>query len=290
MDESFTASFSLQARNAAGTITQNYTTAGGYAKLNPALIAQLGMGAKSGATNMTSRVNVTGGSTGSFVSGEASVVATLAINRATSPDGPYTALKLGAAPAESGGDGVTLRLADMDMDVDSSGANDHRQVGADANIRFGRMIIGNALGSELLDLPMQLRVQYWSTSGYVTNTDDSCTTIAAANVALGSYKRNLSACETTLSFPSGQFVSGVRTFRLTKPGANNQGSVDLTVNLGATASGNTCAPATAAATTANRPYLRGQWSGSVNYDQNPGGRASFGVYRGNDEVVFVREN
>ena len=290
MDESFTASFSLQARNTAGTITQNYTTAGSYAKLNPAVIAQLGLGAKSGATNMTSRVNVGGGSTGSFVNGEASVVATLAINRSTSPDGPHTALKLGAAPVESGGDGVTLRLADMDIDVDSSGANDHRQVGADANIRFGRMIIGNALGSELLDLPMQLRVQYWSTSGYVTNTDDTCTTIAATDIALGSYKRNLAACETTVSFPSGQFVSGVRTFRLTKPGANNQGSVDLTVNLGLTATGNSCAPATAAATTANRPYLRGQWSGSVNYDQNPGGRASFGIYRGNDDFVFVREN
>jgi MSHA biogenesis protein MshQ len=66
----------------------------------------------------------------------------------------------------------------------------------------------------------------------------------------------------------------------------------LTLNLGSANSGTTCTTVgggTVTATGANRSYLQGNWAGS-GYDQNPSARASFGTYRGAEEMIFVREN
>jgi hypothetical protein len=66
---------------------------------------------------------------------------------------------------------------------------------------------------------------------------------------------------------------------LTKPGSGNGGSVNLTVFLGATASGNTCLSATAStATAANLPWL----------GRNLGARATFDIYK--SPLIYRREN
>jgi len=141
-----------------------------------------------------------------------------------------------------------------------------------------------------------VEAQYWSgapTNAFITNTLDNCTTVASANETMDPYTGNLSGsptCETAIS-GGGALNMGRRTLLLAAPGSSNSGSVNLTVNLGA-ASGNTCTTqggAEGSATTANSPYLQGNWTG-VNYDQNPTARATFGVSRGAEEVIFVREN
>jgi MSHA biogenesis protein MshQ len=65
--------------------------------------------------------------------------------------------------------------------------------------------------------------------------------------------------------------------------------VDLTVNLGASASGNTCTSTTSsAATTANKAWLQGDW-GSGSYSDNTRGRATFGIYKNADQFLYLRE-
>jgi len=165
------------------------------------------------------------------------------------------------------------------------------------SMRFGRLVIRNANGTQLLPLPVRVEAQYWSgapTNAFITNTLDNCTSIASANDAMANYTGNLSGsptCETAIS-GGGALSMGRRTLLLAAPGSGNNGSVNLTVNLGAAASGSTCTTqggAPGSATTANLPHLQGNWTG-VNYDQNPTARATFGVSRGADEVIFVREN
>jgi MSHA biogenesis protein MshQ len=82
--------------------------------------------------------------------------------------------------------------------------------------------------------------------------------------------------------------------QLAAPGSTHDGGVNLTVNLGASASGTTCTTvgvAPVSATTANLPYLQGNWTtGGAVYNVNPSARATFGVYKGSDEVIFIREN
>ena len=167
----------------------------------------------------------------------------------------------------------------------------------DKQMRFGRLVIRNANGSQLVPLPVLVEAQYWSgapMNTFITNTQDSCTSIAAANETMANYTANLSGsptCETAMG-GGGTLSSGRRTLLLAAPGSGNSGSVDVTVNLGASASGNTCTTqggAPGSATTANLPHLQGNWTGGA-YDANPTARAAFGVFRGAEEVVFVREN
>jgi MSHA biogenesis protein MshQ len=167
------------------------------------------------------------------------------------------------------------------------------------SMRFGRLVLRAASGSQLVPLPVTIEAQYWgytnppvnSALGFITNTLDSCTSLANNNVAMSSFTGNLSACETAIS-GAGALSAGRRTLLLPPPGASNTGSVLLTANLGTSSSGTTCTTVgggTVSAAGASRTYLRGAWSGSA-YDDNPSARAAFGSFMGAEEVIFIREN
>ncbi len=155
-------------------------------------------------------------------------------------------------------------------------------------IRFGRLVLTNALGSELLGLPVPIETQYWNGSGFTRNTADACTQLAATNVALSGWQRNLNACETSVTL-SGRFNAGRGNLTLSKPGAGNTGSVDLTLLLGAVGGGTTCVGGAAAtAASASQSWLQGRWNGGA-YDQNPAARGSFGLFRGSKALIYMRE-
>jgi MSHA biogenesis protein MshQ len=192
-------------------------------------------------------------------------------------------------------------LAARDMNPSTSGPCGGSCTGVSigtTKLRFGRLRLQNALGSSTaLTLPVPTEAQYWNGSGFVTNSLDSCTTLARDNVTLTGYARNLNPCETRVNQTTISFAGGVGTLTLAAPGATggvpNSGSVVLVPNLGATPSGNYCptvggpeAPATAA----NREYLQGAWTGST-YTENPSGRASFGLFGSQPKnFIFQREN
>ena len=296
MGEEFDAQFTLTAKDASTNTTQNYQ--GAYAKLNPTAASNpLAFVAISGATNLTSRLNTSAAAMGSFNNGSATIVAPLAISRVASPDGPYTAVRIGIAPTDS--DNVTM---DACATAPPTGPPDgcvlttyssimDPTVQASTEVRYGRMRLQNANGSELLPLPVNLALQYWSgaTGGWQTNSADTLTTISAANFAFNfpvDTKNLLAACETFIT------VGGTApsfTLSLSAPGSGNNGWADLTLNLGATASGTQCSAlgigAGPVATTANMPYLQYNWTGTLG---NPSARATFGVYK-SGPTIFRRE-
>jgi len=161
-------------------------------------------------------------------------------------------------------------------------------------MRFGRLRLQNANGSQLIALSMPVETQYWNGTAFVTNTLDNCTAITSANVGLGNYQGNLTAGETSVTFVS-PLVAGRGTLRLSAPGSGNNGAVDVVVNLGSVTTidqTTTClswaAPAPAPVG-ANLSHLRGQWCGS-SFDRNPTARATFGVFRNTDRFIYQREN
>ncbi|MDP3141755.1 MAG: hypothetical protein Q8M52_08785 [Methylotenera sp.] len=171
---------------------------------------------------------------------------------------------------------ATIKLHAIDLDNVASTTTE-----GTANIRSGRLSLKNAYGSELLPLPIPVEAQYWNGTSYIRNQQDSCTSIPASSIAMDNYRNNLSACETQLGYSSGTgaFVNGVsRNLRLTKPGAGNNGSVDLTLNLNS-ASGSTCTSATASTATA---------AGISWFGNNPVSRATFGIYK--TPIIYLREN
>jgi MSHA biogenesis protein MshQ len=283
LSEPLRLNFTLRAENASGGLTANYI--GAFAKLGLTSAASFDFGALNGANNLTARLDLSTPPTGTWSGGQAAVSATLGIARAANPDGPYTQVDLGIAPRDA--DNVALLPAALDLDIDGAGGNDHRKL-VRTEVRFGRVRLENAFGSELLDLPLPARVQHWNGVGFVDSADDACTRFSAGDFTLvfpASPKNLLAACETTVSLAGGLPAA----LRLTKPGAGNQGWADIRLNLGA-ASGQTCVGAAATpATTASKAYLQGRWSGA-GWNQDPSARATFGLYRGADPFIYQREN
>ena len=295
--EQLRVTFTLTARNGLGTpaITQNYTTASGFAKLDGTVYANFGFGAVDladatpplAATALTARVP-SGTSSGTWVAGSGSFTVDLAVSR-VAPDGPFESFRLGVLPADT--DGVTLRAADLNLDTSVPADSNDRVLVGSSKIRFGRLALRNASGSQLVRLPVALETQYWNGTAFITNDADNCTTLATNNVAMSNFTSNLAACETANTAVSA-FARGRSILTLAAPGSANNGSVDLAVNLGLASSGTTCTsvgPSTVPAAGANRTYLQGNWTGGL-YNVNPTARATFGVYKGSDEVIFIREN
>jgi MSHA biogenesis protein MshQ len=248
--------------SSAGATTPNYSGSSGAKTVTLSDANALATGALSTTGTTCTPTAGTGcidaGSFGSVVLGEATV-ATLTFTFNSKSTGPQT---------------IKLRATDT-ASVSSSAGTEQT-----ALIYSGRLRLSNANGSELLALPIPAYVEYYKSAAdaWQTNAlDTSCTTLAASDFAF-SYPVNtankLVACETAVT------VAGsppTPTISLTKPGAGNDGWVDLTLNLGASAAGNRCTAigaAGAASTTANKPWLQFNWSGTTG---NPTARARFGA-------------
>ncbi|HEU0188729.1 MAG TPA: DUF6701 domain-containing protein [Gallionella sp.] len=280
MDEQFNAQFTLNALELNGTTTNNYQ--GAYAKLNPAAAGNpLGFGAVDtvAPTNLSARLN-TPVATGSFVNGSATISAPLGIARCTAvtcpantnpnrEDGPYSSLKIGIAP-KFPAEADDVRMGVYDLNV-GGGGNDHTSImnpliQGVTEVRYGRINLANAHGSELLSLPIAATVQYWNAANYVTSITDNETqfntnlSTAGGNVLTAIAKGPLALGNVSVVAPGiVTFANGVNTFNLAAP--NVTGSVDLTI---------VTAPS----------YLLPSTTG----------RATFGVYKGANEFIYLREN
>jgi MSHA biogenesis protein MshQ len=316
MNEPMLATFTLTAMNAGGVATVNYqggTNATDLAKLNPVTPASFNLGAL-GTVSLTSRLGALSGKpSASWISGVArNVTLGFQFLRAAGPDGPFTP-KFGIAPQDS--DGITLLPTAYDLDIDlPSPATDHAQIGQ-TSIRFGRLKLSNAFGSEKLDLPVPLEAQYWNGAAFITNTDDSCSPVAKANVVIGNYaippKGSLNSTNMglgqvsikSLALPVTSPVTlggGKATLTLSKPLVS--GSADLAIKLGTAgiSSDESCSSAPSFAPLSSTPgatgiptgagldYLQSQWCGS-DFTRDPRVNIRFGVYKNANQMIYMRE-
>ncbi|MHB8949518.1 MAG: DUF6701 domain-containing protein [Rhodoferax sp.] len=215
-------------------------------------------------------------STASWTAGLFQINDTYAFSKLAAPDGAYDLFKLKAALTDP--DGRTLIGLPTAQETNTT------------KIRYGRIQLQNAYGSEFLTLPAPLALQYWSGS-WQMNTVDTCTSILPSQFAwsfpAGNAARpnNLSACESHVT------VGGTApnyTATLSAPGANNAGWADLMLNLGVAAAGSSCTTTTpGTATTASTPWLQYEWIlGSP--ASNPSARATFGIFK--SPLIYRREN
>jgi uncharacterized repeat protein (TIGR01451 family) len=108
----------------------------------------------------------------------------------------------------------------------------------------GRLLVQNVFGSELLRLPVPLAAQYWTGTAWLTNTNDSESTVAStltlakcsgtfAASAAGDCKTgqvSLSSAGTPIALSK-----GIGTLTLLAPGRDKTGSVEFSVGGGAAA-------------------------------------------------------
>jgi hypothetical protein len=195
--------------------------------------------------------------------------------------------EFGIAPVDADG----VQISPYNLDISAPAGLDRASIGL-TSMRYGRARLSNANGSELLNLPIPIRLEHWSdaSNGWVLNRADTCTTFQASDFAFSfpaGTGNNLAACETAVA------VSGTAPSLnaiLTKPGSGNSGWTDVSLNLGGSASGNRCTAiggAGAGSTTSAQPWLQFDWTGSG--IGNPSARARFGAYKGSTNVIYFRE-
>ncbi|MGK0674644.1 MAG: DUF6701 domain-containing protein [Halothiobacillaceae bacterium] len=285
MKQPFTLSFTLTAKALGGERTKNYS--GDFAKLDPtqpslwsSAIGQTGfaLGAKNGTENLSHRLTLASPPTVSWLEGELKpIIARLTFARAGLPDGPFDLLELGLAPRDS--DGVTLKASDLDMDADSDKTNERKRLGQTI-MRFGRMAVERKHQFlETAPINLSLTAQYWDGSTFKTNTLDNCTTLNTNHLRLDNNEQNNQRDGTILVGGStvnltgaDRLNSGVLNLNLSAPGQGHGGFVDITPEL----------------VVASYPWLRYDWDGN-GQDEDPRGRASWGMYRGNKNVIYLRE-
>ena len=255
----------------------------------PVGTTSFGVGDEAGKLGLVSSSGSWG--SGSEAGGIGTFTANVKLNRADSPDGPYESFRLGIAPVDL--DLVTVLPADKNLDLTSpaDGVFDKVLIGS-THVRFGRLRLDNAYGSERLYLKVPMWAEYWTGQGFAINEQDSCTSIASSRLGLGTYNAPLSPTNFGLDrLPAGPLTLTKGAGSVTLSPGNVSGSVFLGVNLSATTTETTCAgPLSlgAAATSPDLSFLRGGWCGT-GYGADPRAKLTFGVYRSLRKLIHRRE-
>ncbi len=273
------------ARALAGETTQNYS--GSFFKMTSASLADPVYAATSGSLDTS---GLPGGASDPAVASLGSGEGTLTFS---SGSGLFFTKGSETAPFDAE---VSLAQAVTDLDGVAASSNPVRfgVVGgilfnSGAEMRYGRLAISNAYGSELIDLPMQLQSEYYASSaaGFLPNTGDACTT--PVTITLGAYTENLGSGDTCVmdtgspgssgagcaaaALPGKQFrvppTGGDFNLYLAAPGAGDDGSVNVTAD----------APS----------WLEYDWNSGSSGLEDPTGTAVFGIFEGRNKVIYTRE-
>ena len=185
---------------------------------------------------------------------------------------------------------MTSRIEDSDGVLLSSNTDATEKLITDGvEIRFARMVLENAYGSENAKLRAPLNVQIYDDSTFKLHTDESClSTLIGDKKAGAKYSGNMNlwdyrlididtdviqVSDTTASV-SGVFDRGIQAgLSFSTPG--KRGMLEWEYEVPS--------------------WLKYKWDGvdSDNdgnfYDDNPSAVLSFGFYRGNDRIISWRE-
>ncbi|MDR3370374.1 DUF6701 domain-containing protein [Rhodoferax sp.] len=295
MGQTFSTSATVQAQNAGGGKTSNFSGSFfGSATVVPEL-----ENANDGVSLSVARL--TGLGTPTWAGGEYPFVAT-GFARLATPDGAYDSLDIGLKVLPlNATDTASLINRDMaasttvctaDGTGTSNGTCTAKRIATSTKVRFGRLRLQNAFGSEKLALPVPLQAQYWNGGFFVNNADDSCTALSVPAVqtlatgatpagAPGLYfypvitgKNQLQSSSTvpTLNSP---LTTGQSTLQF--PAPQQPGWLDIILQV--------------------PNYLMGNWgncSGQTGaaglYDDLPCARATFGIYGPKSPIIYRREN
>lgn len=200
----------------------------------------------------------------------------------TQPDGPFN-----AANAVFG-----LRITDDPDGIRFSNGDLDAAFPSQPEFRYGRMRLQD-VGSvtEASDLNVPLKVEYWRHHRFVTNTDDN-----SSNFDANDYCRQVSWSEsgTTTSVQlkgKGAVSSGVSSKLLINQNSTNREQVRVWARIDSappvkSADENSIECFTDAAMP-HRPWLRYNWRDIG--DEDPSSVITFGIYRGNDRIIFRGE-
>ena len=140
-------------------------------------------------------------------------------------------------------------------------------------IRFGRLLLKNSFGPETSNLPQLLQVEYFDGTGFVVNQDDNCTSYDANNISLNATvnDNSLDPDDIEAVGDTGDFIDGKTqeiALKFKVLGDESHGEVGVSYDT--------------------YDWLKFDWKVDGVYI-NPSATATFGLFRGNDRIIYMRE-
>lgn len=196
--------------------------------------------------------------------------------------------------------GFSMDTLDDPDGIAGSGDEGFNVINNDSLLRYGRVRLTNGYGSEMKPVRVPLVAEYFDGARFVRNTDDNATTLAISNLTLSNnvetgqtdgsilLRAGVTGSETNATLVDGdalaagfQMTSGDAGLSFSPVDAGSTGYAEVRLNLDA----------------AGLPWLKHDWDGNCGpanvppgcFDNPPPARASFGIYRGSDRVIYIRE-
>lgn len=316
MGQAFNFDYTISARSASGAITQNYH--GDYVKMSALDFVAAQLGTLNNETTKTYNLNKN--STGSFnrlkspyknesllydktdwFKGQyVTTNSTTSFLRDTNIaviDGAFNSLDIGIKVTDD--DGINFDTLDMQALVNNDTCSTNTPNDCtekkliSTKVRYGRIELQNAHGSELIDLPSSLTAQYWDGVSWALNSSDQCSTLNLlltdpdATDGLTSAEVCVWDSGSTGSSGIGCSTAGTSTKKFNEPLTENLPFTkhgDFNLNFKAPGTGNT---GSLDVTATVDSHLKFNWKGTGNID--PSSRITFGVYKGSDKQIYFRE-
>jgi len=184
----------------------------------------------------------------------------------TVPDGPFNALQWGIRVTD------TLdnrQLSVLNMHAGSAGVCpasdcDAAKLGTLQQFYYGRLVLMHAYGSASQPLPLSLQAELWDGVRFVRQSADQCS-VANPVLLTVSGSPTLLPAGTAANLTHGVSPSGA--LLLSAPGQDGSWQLQYQAPL----------------------WLRYNWDPAQNGDELPSATAIFGRYRGNDRLIYWRE-
>ncbi|MZI92724.1 hypothetical protein F9817_05900 [Vibrio sp. CAIM 722] len=305
MNQPISYSFNVEAQNMSGGATTNYGDFGASLIANIKLVA---VNTNAGNENIGARVadydEHYWGDTTSWSGAALSVTRSFTLLKnetvsspyTTSPDGPFT----------SGfGLEVTDSIDNVDF-TDKSLARYTNQILDSTNkafptqpdFRYGRMVLSDVGGNSESTLSVPLKTQYWNGSQFVVNTEDSGSVFSTAGDGLckqtiwqntvQSSSSTLSGASAAVAVTNGQ-SSVVKVLPDSDTDLREKVRFWIRLDDSSTVSPQTTSSADidCGSTYLNQPWLQYNWRGVG--DEDPSAVVTFGIFRGNDRVIYRGE-
>jgi MSHA biogenesis protein MshQ len=203
--------------------------------------------------------------------GEATFSVLLNVERDTSPDGPIQNVYFGVLLQ----DDDERKIDPIDEFISEEDVDWVQAASIPTELRYGRLQIANSHGSELLPIKdIEISAEYYDETNelFRLNTIDSCTSYDAGEIDWNDAQYFDGLSQNIASTGTGNLEKGRNTFSIHQVGD----------------------PETGPGTTGyvlykfpTDPWLQYDWDGEG--DVNPSARATFGIFKGNEHIIYLRE-
>jgi MSHA biogenesis protein MshQ len=268
----------VTAQNMSGNTTVNYT--GVWWKITNATLTGKTYAADHGTLDLSGIpavdpvISDDGGGVGRLTFGDGGVSGGISFQR-NAPEVPFNAeISLSINVLDEDGIAATANPVKFG---DATAGNGIAFTGSAKQMRWGRLVLENAYGSELVALSMPFRAEFFNgASAFATNIQDDCTGVALNQLTLNNGSGSVTAdnpiqvgagnsSTTLLNIP---FAAGDAGLQFSAPGS--QGYIDVDVDL------------------STLPWLEYDWNGDGS-QEGPSARATFGIHQGRPHIIYLRE-